>query len=218
LAALSWSRYGHPAKPTPAENDELLDHFMPDYDVVERHQVRVAAPPAITLALARDMDIQRSPVARAIFRIRELVLGAPPDDTPRPRGLLAEVQALGWGVLSEESDREIVVGAVTKPWEPNTTFRAIAPESFAAFQEPGYVKIAWTLRADPIDDDARDDGEGSASMFRTETRAIATDAASRARFRTYWAFFSPGIALIRRLSLAPLKADAERAARQAVAR
>jgi hypothetical protein len=67
------------------------------------------------------------------------------------------------------------------------------------------VKIAWTLRADPI--------SRSQSIFRTETRAVATDAAARRKFRRYWAVLSPGIILIRRASLKPLKAAAEHAAR-----
>ena len=50
-------------------------------------------------------------------------------------------------------------------------------------------------------------------MFRTETRAVATDDFARLTFRRYWAFVSPGVALIRRASLGPLKADAERRAR-----
>jgi len=41
----------------------------------------------------------------------------------------------------------------------------------------------------------------------------AAMANTRARFRRYWAFASPGLALIRRLSLRPLKRDAERRAR-----
>jgi hypothetical protein len=66
------------------------------------------------------------------------------------------------GVLAEVPEREIVVGAVTRPWEPNVTFRAVPPDEFAAFREPDYVKIVWTLRADPI---------GAAeSIYRTETR------------------------------------------------
>jgi hypothetical protein len=86
------------------------------------------------------------------------------------------------------------------------TFRALSSEEFAAFREPGFVKIVWTLRADPVD--------AGTSIFRTETRAMATDAAARARFRRYWAFVSPGIALIRRLSLDPLRREAERRARR----
>jgi hypothetical protein len=49
-------------------------------------------------------------------------------------------------------------------------------------------------------------------VFRTETRAIATDALARTKFRRYWSFLSPGIIAIRRIMLTPLKADAERRA------
>jgi hypothetical protein len=205
-AAEAWARYGHAPEPDEQERDELLDRFMPVYEIVERHQVRVAAPAPVTLAAAREQDLFGLPLVRAIFRAREIVLGSAPDDRPRPRGLLAAAQALGWGVLAEVPDREIVVGAVTRPWEANVTFRALPPAEFAAFSQPGFVKIAWTLRADA--------GGGQASIFRTETRAVATDAEARARFRRYWAFVSPGIELIRRLSLQPLRREAERRAQR----
>jgi hypothetical protein len=178
---------------------------MPAYEVVERHHIRVAAPAPVTLAAAREQDLFRLPLVQAIFRAREIVLGATPGDRSQPHGirpgLLTTLQALGWGILAEVPDRELVVGAVTRPWEPNVTFHSLSPDDFAAFSRPGFVKIAWTLRVDPID--------ARTSIFRTETRAIATDAAARARFRGYWAFASPGIALIRWLSLRPLKREAE---------
>jgi hypothetical protein len=203
-AAISWSRYGRTAPPTALERDELLDRFMPVYDVVERHHIRVAAPAAVTLAAARKQNLLQIPLVRAIFKARELVLRATPNERSQPQELLSAMQALGWSLLAEVPDREVVVGAVTKPWEPNVTFHALPPTEFAAFSDPGFVKIAWTLRADPVD--------GQTSIFRTETRAVATDAIARSRFRRYWALASPGIALIRRLSLPPLKSDAERRA------
>lgn len=202
---MTWYRYGDAAPPGPEEQDPLLDRFMPSYDVAERHHVRIAAPSAVTLAAARDLDLQGSPVVRGIIKAREVILGATGDDRPRPRGLLAEVQSLGWGVLAEVPEREVVVGAATKPWEANVTFRALPPDAFAAFSEPGYVKIAWTLRAES--------SGATASVFRTETRAVATDATARAKFRRYWAFLSPGIILIRWAILGPLKSEAERRAR-----
>jgi hypothetical protein len=204
--AVAWSRYGHAGRGCAADRDERLDQFMPDYEVVERHAITVRAPAAITFTVAGEQDLYQQPVIRAIFKARELVLGATPETRSRPEGLLDQVRALGWGVLAEVPEREIVLGAVTKPWEADVAFRALPPSEFAAFCEPGYVKIAWTLRADPLDDEQ--------SRFRTETRAIATDAESRRRFRRYWAFVSPGIGLIRRLSLRPLKQEAERRARQ----
>lgn len=202
LVGLAWSGYGHPRAAVPRERDDLLDRFMPVYDVVERHRIYVAAPPSVTLAAAKEQDLMQSPAVRAIFKAREIVLRAAPDPRPQPRGLLAVTQALGWGVLAEAADREIVMGAVTKPWEGNAVFRALPADAFAAFRDPDYVKIVWTLRADPIG--------RHASLFRTETRAVATDAAARAKFRRYWSFASPGISAIRWLSLRPLKRDAER--------
>jgi hypothetical protein len=104
--------------------------------------------------------------------------------------------------LAELPGREIVMGGLTKPWEPNPVFRALPPDAFAAFQEPGYVKIVWTLRADPV-------GHGDC-LFRTETRASATDPEARKKFRRYWSFLSPGIIVIRTVTLSAVKAAAER--------
>jgi hypothetical protein len=181
---------------------------MPTYDVVDRHRVRVKAPAETALAIARDMELFQLPVVRAIVRGRELALRAGPDDRQRPRGLLAEAQSLGWGVLAAVPGREIVVGAVTRPWEANVTFRSVPADEFAAFAEPDYVKIAWTLRADPLDE--------TSAVFRTETRVLPTDAAARAKFRRYWPVFSPGIKLIRRMALREVKSEAAHRARGGV--
>jgi hypothetical protein len=204
-AGLAWLRYGHASPSTGGNADPLLDRFMPTYDVAERHHVRVGAPADITFAAACEADLQQSSVARAIFRARELALGSEPDATARPRGLLALTRSLGWAVLAEAPGREVVMGAVTRPWEADVVFRGLAPDDFARFDEPGYVKIAWTLRADPID--------ATRSVFRTETRAVATDAEARRTFRRYWSLVSPGIIVIRRMMLHPVKTDAERLAR-----
>lgn len=187
-----------------SERDGWLDRLIPDYDIVERHEIRVAAPPEVTFDAACHVDFQDSVVIRAIVRARELMLGTRPGPAASARGLLAETRAMGWGTLAEERGREIVMGAVTQPWEPNVVFRALEPDAFAAFREPGFVKIAWTLRADP---------DGTGSMARTETRAAATDAEARRRFRRYWRRVWPGIVLIRRMALRLIKRDAERRAR-----
>jgi hypothetical protein len=185
--------------------DALLDAVMPHYDIVERHSIHVAAPPAVALAAAREADLTASPIIRAIFRAREIVLGSKPQAEARPRGLLAMTTSIGWRVLAEAPDREIVVGAVTQPWLADVVFRPLTAEAFVAFNEPDHVKIAWTLRSDP-------DGPGH-SVLRTETRVAATDDVARAKFLRYWRRFSPGIVLIRRLMLGPIRRDAERRAR-----
>jgi hypothetical protein len=71
------------------------------------------------------------------------------------------------------------------------------------------VKIIWTIRADPV--------SAAESIFRTETRALATSASARTKFRRYWSFLSPGIIIIRWMTLGPVKAEAERRARAGAA-
>lgn len=208
-AAFNWARYGRVPQPHADESDPLLDAFMPNYEVVERHHIQVAAPADVTLAAACEMDLLSKPAVRAVFKGRELLMGAEPDTRQRPTGLLALTQSLGWRVLAEVPGREVVVGAATMPWEANPTFRPIGPAHFAGFDEPGYVKILWTLRADPV--------SASESIFRTETRVVATDAVSRSKFRKYWAWLSPGILLIRRMLLEPVKEEAERRVRERLA-
>jgi hypothetical protein len=210
LVATAWRGYGRPRPATADEQDPLLDRFMPEFEVVERHHARIAAPAAVTLAAAMEGQLDSSPLVRLIFRTRELVLGAEEDGrrADRPHGLVAETRALGWVVLAERPGSEIVMGAVTQPWRPDVVFRSVPADEFRAFDEPDYVKIVWNLRADPIG--------ASESMFRTETRVTTTDAAARAKFRWYWSRFSPGIALIRRLMLGVLRRDvAERLRRAA---
>src|SRR5512140_2577923 len=200
--AATYLRYGR-VKRTGDTVDELADRFMPAYEVCDRQAINVAAPADVTLAAAKELDFERSRIIRAIFHGRELILRSKPGAAPaKSKNFIDNMTAIGWGVLADTPGREIVMGAVTKPWEANPVFHPLAPEAFAAFSEPDHVKIVWTLRADPTPD--------GGSIFHTETRAIATDPEARRKFRLYWSFLSPGIILIRSALLPKLKADAER--------
>jgi hypothetical protein len=201
---VTWSRYGVTTSAAGEDSDPLLDRFMPAYDVMERHRAVVRAPAEITFAAACEMDLQRSRIIRAVFKGREWIMQSAPDRDPQPRAFVPQMRAIGWGVLAEIPGREIVMGAVTQPWKADVVFRALPPEEFERFREPDHVKIAWTLRVDPMG--------ATESTFRTETRAVATDSIARAKFRRYWSFLSPGIVLIRRTAVRLVKTDAERRA------
>lgn len=197
----TWARYGHRARRAPP--DPLLDRFMPDYEVAERHELPVSAPADVTFLAARALDLSRSPIVRAIFTGRSLLMrAARPADDDGPAPLLEKVLALGWGILAEVPGRKVVFGAVTKPWNADVVFESLEPDAFAAFDRPDYAKIVWTLEAEAVD--------AVRSIARTETRVATTDPASRARFRRYWATVSPGVLLIRRQMLRLLRRDAER--------
>jgi hypothetical protein len=206
--AVAWARYGR-ADPRRHPRDELLDRFLPEPEVDEYHRLKVRAPAAVTFAAAKQMDIQASPVVKGIFWLRAIpsLLQGQPFRPQGSRSIVAETLDQGWGVLAEVPDREIVVGAYTQPWHEHVTFRPLPPEKFAAFSEPGYVKIVWTLAAEPA-------GPGE-SWFVTRTRVATTDAESRKKFRRYWAPMSAGIILIRYAGLPLVRKQAQRQARQA---
>lgn len=197
--ARTWYRYGRVHR-RPA--DPLLDRYMPAFVVAERHDVRVAAPADVTYAAALALDLRRSGLVQAIFRARERMLGAHDAAPERPRAFLEELRDIGWGVLEEEPGRVLVMGAITQPWLADVTFRSLPPAAFAAFSEPGCVKIVWTFVVEPRGP--------SASILRTETRVATTDTGAHRRFRRYWMVFSAGIILIRHRALSLIKADAER--------
>ncbi len=181
-----------------------LDRFLPRPDVRERHEIRVHAPPALVLETARQLDPESIPAVRAIFAARAWVLGSR-RPRPAPAGLVEMTQRLGWGVLDEEEGRYFCAGAACRPWLADVEFRSLPPADFAAYAEPGCVKIAWTLEADPE--------QSGWTRFATETRVAATDETARARFRRYWRLTSPGILLIRKLLLPAVRREAERRAK-----
>ena len=202
--ASSWYGYGRPARS--GRRDDLIDRFLPAYEVRERHEAAVAAPVDRTFAAARELDLGHAPLVRGIFTARQLFMGGRAAPTPtRPRPFVDEAIALGWRLLAERPGRQLVFGAVTQPWYADVAFRGLDPEQFTAFAEPGYVKIVWTIEADPLGTDR--------SLFRTETRVATTDAAARARFRRYWAVVRPGIVMIRLEMLRQVRRRAERLAR-----
>ena len=202
MVAYHRARYGRAKDSAPAAEHSLIDNFIPEPEVVEHHQIGINAPADVVLETAKDMEVMNSPVIRAVFRLRELALGGEPDTRPHPTRLLPQMQSIGWVVLAEIPGREIILGSVTEPWLAAPVFRSIPAAEFRDFAEPGYVKIVWTLRADPV-------GE-SRSVFHTETRVCTTDAEARDRFRRYWSYVAPGVELIRLVMLWPLKHDAER--------
>jgi hypothetical protein len=199
---ITWYRYG--AITRHRRRDPLVDGFMPKYEVREIHETKVAAPAEVTYATAQELELNRSTIVRAIFTGRELLMGAEHVKREHPPGFLAEVLSLGWRVLAEEPGRELVIGAVTQPWNAEVEFRGLPPEEFAGFNEPGYAKIICTLGVDST-------GPGK-SVFRTETRVLTTNPEARRRFRRYWSVFSPGILLIRYEMLRLVRSEAERRA------
>jgi hypothetical protein len=180
----------------------VLHRFIPNPDVRERFETTIRAPAALVMRAATSFDMLSVPAVRAIFRLRELMLGSREGVPRTARGILDETIDLGWGVLAEEPGRFVAVGARCQPWLADVRFVAIDPAEFASFAAPGEVKIAWTLEADAM--------AANVTRFAQETRAVATDAQARAKFLRYWRWARFGIVGIRLLLLPAVRRAAER--------
>jgi len=181
----------------------LIDKYLPTAEFRDYHEARVAAEPGRAYAALRELDVMKSTIVRALFAIRtipsRLRRHSSATVSTNPSSFLQAALDAGMVILEEIPGREVVAGAVTRPWKPVPRFRGLPGPEFIAFAEPGFTKVAWNLAVAPA-------GPGY-SLVSTETRVAPTDAISRRRFRRYWFVFSPGIRLIRRIALRRLKRE-----------
>ena len=176
---------------------QFIDRFIPksNADVIERHETTVRAPATVVFEVAEGFDLESIPIVRAIFWLRAKLLGA--SHARMRKGLVEETTKMGWERLAYRPGREIVMGTVTQPWIGEVKFRRVSTASFAEFKEPDLVKIVWTLEAEPLGPEL--------TRFATETRVLATDDSSRAKFKAYWRKFGIGILMIRWLVVPAVK-------------
>ena len=168
----------------------------------EQHAIEVAAPPEVALASARATAPGDVPVFMALMAVRSLpglVRGRTLGLAMR-RPIVDQFVDAGFVLLADSGD-EFVLGAVGRFWRPSGSLRATATGEFAAFDDPGWAKVAVNFRALPTN---------SGSVVSTETRILGTDAAARRNFSRYWRVIQPGSALIRRAWLRSVRTRAER--------
>ena len=179
----------------------LIDEFLPDYDVVEHHDVDVDAPVDGAYRAVKELDLARSPVVLALLFARglpHLFTGAV---KPKRRLRLDDIVESGFVVLGEEPERELVLGIIGKFWQLSSGVLRIEPGEFTRFDTPGFAKASWNfvVSARP----------GGGARIETETRVACTDDDARSRFSRYWWLIGSFSALIRRIMLREIKRDAE---------
>ncbi len=176
----------------------LLDRYLPKWDVRDRHERTVPAERKRAYQALRALALERPLVVRALFFLRTLPQRWRGGATPRrPGPFVDSALEAGWRILEEDPGRELVMGALTRPWEPVVRFRGLSGPAFTAFAEAGWAKIAWSISAEETGPER--------TRLAIETRVLTTDAASRRRFRRYWGVFGLGIRLIRVVALAEVR-------------
>ena len=185
----------------------LLEEIVPEYDFGEVHAVRLCAPPGGALGAVKLVGLGEMPLVRVLFAVRSVpayVAGKRGLPSTGTDPLFGQMLEFGFVSIGEEPGQELVVGGIGQMFRASggrtPIFRDVS--EFVAFREPGYAKVAMNFSARLLE---------SGSELRTETRVVATDAASRRRFGRYWRLIQPGSALVRRGWLAAAKRRAERA-------
>jgi hypothetical protein len=178
----------------------MLEQLIPTPRLLEIDHVELAAPPERVWALLRHGNLAVSPLVRALFALRALperLRGRHVDAAIRIDDMKSSVEHPGFQLLEENPGREFAVGAIGKVWRAEIPFVHVATgREFTHFAEPGFVKVAWAIRALPC-------GEHDCRV-ELEVRVDATDDDSWRKFRRYFRLIGPGSHFIRRTLLASL--------------
>lgn len=187
----------------------LIDEYLPDFDVVERHATVVRAAPARVWAVLRTADFGGSPLIGALLALRSLpsLLTAPrktlrrgTERRAKPLTLDAILDA-GFALLDERPGLEMLLGVEGRFWAPRGDLRLTDTRRFREPPASGLARAAWDFRLEPL--------VGGRTRLSTETRVLCADAAARRRFRPYWLLVRPGSGLIRRAMLGAIRRTAE---------
>jgi len=185
-----------------ARPDQRLDRFLAEYQFSEHHEARVRAPMEAVVKAMRQVSLADMPAAVVLLRIRAAASGRFHGSAPDTRPILDTMfqPSSGFLALDVDDPGELVygmVGFVHKPPPPVTT-----PEQFAAFTEPGGIRVAFNLRLVPE--------ANGVVRISTETRCLANGDEARRTFARYWRIIYPGSAIIRRVWLDAIIARAVR--------
>lgn len=200
----------------PAARERMvLDEALPAFDAAIVEHAVVGADPQTTWRALRELDFTRARTLplTAAFRARDLcaraarrLRRAPGAATP---GRVTIDDAIdgdlaGWRLLGERHGQELVLGAAGRFWWPRAAWLDLPLEELAAFERPGYGKVAVSFSLRPY-------GEGR-TLVSCEARAATFDTATRARSARSWILTQPLARIAMRAVLRAVKADAERRA------
>ena len=193
------------SSPSPAPL--LIDQFVDNADTsIASHRI-VAASPDTTYNAALTLDLLevRTPLTVAAFAVR----GIPErlrrrSEVHRPDRLTLEgdLGIPGWLLLGQRPGLEIAFGAVGVFWTPTIRWNSdVTPETFAAFDEPGWGKIICSYSTLPYG--------ARRTLLTYECRTVTTDPDSHARFDRYWWLIRPFVQHIMDATARAIAAHAE---------
>ena len=226
LSARATEHEARSATPSHATNPQLslgelrstsiLDRVMPAFDAVRVERRVIDAPPAAIYRAVLNADfldaVRQHSAVKVLFAVRSAaewvvsrVLGHARIAVQPPATLrLADMPDSGdWILLGQRRPNEIAFGATGRFWAGETFWIRSEASTFAAFERPGFAKIACHLVLHPL--------HGGRTELSYEVRAAATDEISRHGFLRYWRVTSPFIGVVMRSMLMVIDRDVQAA-------
>ncbi len=153
-----------------------IDEYLPRYDFFERHEITINASQEKVFETLQNIDFAESMPIRFLFWFRGL-----------RQTKFQDLNKL-FIILYDDPPKEIILGGVACPWRPKGGFIYPDKKEFKAFNESGFIKLAWNFYCEPTVNGTR---------VTTETRVSCLDKSSKAKFRVYWFFVRPFSGLVR---------------------
>ena len=185
----------------------LLDHFMPVYHFNEIHAISVRANASRVFNAIEDITPAETPLFRLLLGVRSLPGIAAGRNAVRFRdseSIFGWATRVGFVLLAEQADRELVLGWVGQFWKLVGGFspRITNPQEFLGFDRPDYAKATLNFCLAELSDH-------TGVRLTTETRVYATDPVAYRKFAVYWRLIRGGSALVRREWLKAIRRRAE---------
>jgi hypothetical protein len=168
----------------------FIDQFLKNIDFDEIHHITINKPPESVYPCIWELDFCQSKIIRLLFTLRGL---------PRQMCCLKGCIDIGFILLAEEKNRELVLGLLIDP--PRFRPARVTPEAFARFDKKHHIKVVWNFFLEP-------DSHGN-TLLTTVTRVGCAGRLSRTIFGVYWLMISCFSGLIRKIMLGLIKKKAE---------
>ncbi len=167
----------------------LIDKYLPEYTFNEYHCITVNSPVGDVYKSAKDFDMSKSKLIKALFYIRGL-----PTKRMNLQGFISDI---GFTKIKERFPTENLIGfwARTKI-EPIASYDNFIDNTISA-----RVKVVWNFQFKKINDNQ--------TKLSTETRILCISPLTKLTFGLYWIIIKPFSGAIRKRMLQIIKVDAE---------
>lgn len=161
---------------------EILNHFLPEYDFIEQHQLWIPATPEKAYQTFQRLDFSESWILKTLLFFRGI------RNTETLQNMFV--------TMIDHPPDAFVQGLIGRPWTFKGELITFEPSQFPEFNLPNYAKMVWGFLFI-----AKDEG----CLVITETRIKCTDSSSRKKFGLYWLFIRPFSGLVRIIILRLLR-------------